>query len=81
MLTRTAAASDARSAIASINRSATNLEEPISDFASTGLPQLQQTIQQLEEATRSLQSLINDVRESPREFIQRPPSVEMEVEP
>ncbi len=75
------AARDARSAIASINRSATNLEQPISDFASTGLPQLQQTIQQLEEATRSLQSLIDDVRESPREFIQRPPSVEMEVEP
>lgn len=76
-----AAASDARSAIASINRSATNLEQPIGEFASTGLPQLQQTIQQLEEATRSLQSLIDDVRESPREFIQRPPSVEMEVEP
>lgn len=76
-----AAASDARSAIASINRSATNLEQPIGEFAATGLPQLQQTIQQLEEATRSLQSLINDVRESPREFIQRPPSVEMEVEP
>ncbi|KQW78822.1 MlaD family protein [Brevundimonas sp. Root1279] len=76
-----AAAEEARSAVASINRSATNLERPLNDFASTGLPQLQTSIQQLDEATRSLQSLIDDVRASPREFIQRPPSVEMEVEP
>lgn len=76
-----AAAEEARSAVASINRSATNLERPLNDFASTGLPQLQTSIQQLDEATRSLQSLIDDVRASPREFIGRPPSVEMEVEP
>lgn len=76
-----AAAEEAREAVASINRSATSLERPLGDFATTGLPQLQQSIQQLDEATRSLQSLIDDVRASPREFIGRPSSREMEVQP
>ncbi|GAA0652913.1 MlaD family protein [Brevundimonas lenta] len=76
-----AASEEARAAVASINRSANNLERPLGDFAATGLPQLQTSIQQLDEATRSLQSLIDDVRASPREFIGRPPSTEMEVEP
>ena len=75
------AAEEAREAVASINRSATSLERPLGDFATTGLPQLQQSIQQLDEATRSLQSLIDDVRASPREFIGRPSSREMEVQP
>lgn len=75
------AAEEARAAVASINRSATSLERPLGDFATTGLPQLQQSIQQLDEATRSLQSLIDDVRASPREFIGRPSSREMEVQP
>lgn len=75
------AAEEAREAVASINRSATSLERPLGDFATTGLPQLQQSIQQLDEATRSLQALIDDVRASPREFISRPQSREMEVQP
>lgn len=75
------AAEEAREAVASINRSATSLERPLSDFATTGLPQLQQSIQQLDEATRSLQALIDDVRASPREFIGRPSSRELEVQP
>lgn len=76
-----AAAEEAREAVASINRSATSLEQPLGDFATTGLPQLQQSIQQLDEATRSLQALIDDVRASPREFISRPQSRELEVQP
>ncbi|RYG15017.1 MAG: MCE family protein [Caulobacteraceae bacterium] len=75
------AAEEARLAVASINRSATSLEQPLVDFATTGLPQLQQSIQQLDEATRSLQALIDDVRASPREFISRPQSRELEVQP
>jgi phospholipid/cholesterol/gamma-HCH transport system substrate-binding protein len=75
------AAEEAQQAVASINRSATGLERPLGDFATTGLPQLQQSIQQLDEATRSLQALIDDVRASPREFIGRPQSREMEVQP
>ncbi|MDQ8028037.1 MAG: MlaD family protein [Brevundimonas sp.] len=75
------AAEEARLAVGSINRSATSLERPLGDFATNGLPQLQQSIQQLDEATRSLQSLIDEVRASPREFIGRPSSREMEVQP
>lgn len=75
------AAEEAKAAAASINRSATNLEQPLGDFAATGLPQLQQTINELDDAIRSLQSLIDDVRSSPRDFIARPESREMEVQP
>ncbi|MBL0969373.1 MAG: MCE family protein [Brevundimonas sp.] len=75
------AAEEARQAVASINRSATSLERPLGDFATTGLPQLSQSIQQLDEATRSLQALIDEVRASPREFIGRPSSRELEVQP
>ncbi|MBF0665826.1 MAG: MCE family protein, partial [Brevundimonas sp.] len=56
-------------------------ERPVADFATTTLPQLQQTIQSLDEATRSLQGLIDEVRSSPRDFIGRPPSNEIEVQP
>jgi len=39
------------------------------------------TIEELQDATRSLQSLIDDVRASPRDFIGRPKSKELEVQP
>lgn len=76
-----AAAEEARAAVASINRTATNVEGPLNEFATTGLPQLQQTIQGLEDATRSLEGLIDEVRSSPRDFIGRAPTKEMEVQP
>lgn len=75
------ATNDAREAIASINRSATSLERPVGDFAQTGLPELTSAIRQLNDATRSLQSLIDDARASPRDLISRPQSREMEVQP
>ena len=75
------ATGDAQQAIASINRSVSGLERPLGDFATTGLPQLNQTIQELNEATRSLQGLIDEVRSSPRDFISRPPTRELEVQP
>lgn len=75
------AAEDARQAVASINRMTGDLEGPVGDFATTGLPQLQQSIQGLEGATRSLEELIDEVRASPREFIGRAPTKEMEVQP
>ena len=75
------ATGDAQTAIASINRSVSGLERPLGDFASTGLPQLNQTIQELNMATRSLQGLIDDVRTSPRDFIGRPAARELEVQP
>lgn len=76
-----AAAEEARAAIAAINRTATNVEGPLNEFATSGLPQLQQSIQGVEDATRSLESLINEVRASPRDFISRPPTKELEVQP
>jgi len=75
------ATEDARTAIGSVNRSVSGLEQPLGDFATTTLPQLQQTIQSLDEATNSLQGLIDEVRSSPRDFIARPPSTEIEVQP
>ena len=75
------AAEDARQAVATINRMTGDLEGPVGDFATTGLPQLQQSIQGLEGATRSLEELIDEVRASPREFIGRAPTKEMEVQP
>jgi len=75
------ATGEARLAIASINRSVTGLEQPLDNFATSSLPQLSRTIEELQEATRSLQSLIDDVRASPRDFIGRPQSKELEVQP
>jgi phospholipid/cholesterol/gamma-HCH transport system substrate-binding protein len=76
-----AAAEEARAAVAAINRTTTNVEGPLHEFATTGLPQLQQSIQGIEEATRSLEGLIDEVRSSPRDFISRPPTKELEVQP
>ena len=75
------ATGEARQAIASINRSVTGLEQPLDNIATSSLPQLSRTIEELQEATRSLQSLIDDARESPRELIGRPESKELEVQP
>ena len=76
-----AATADARAAIASINRTANALEGPVGDVATTGIPQLLEAIQGLQAATESLQGLIDDVRASPRDFIARPASEELEVQP
>jgi len=76
-----AAAEEARATVATISRTATNVEGPLNEFATTGLPQLQQSIQGLEDATRSLEGLIDEVRSSPRDFIGRPPTKELEVQP
>lgn len=75
------AADQAAEAAASANRTITGLERPLGDFATTGLPQLQQSIQTLDDATRALEGLIEEVRSSPRDFIGRPPTKELEVQP
>jgi len=75
------ATADAQTALASINRTANALEGPLGSVASEGVPQLMQAIQGLEDATDSLQNLIDEVRASPRDFIGRPPSTEIEVRP
>lgn len=75
------AAADAQQAAASVNRTVGTLEKPLGDFATTGLPQLQQSIQGLEDATRALEGLVEEVRSSPRDFIGRGQTKEMEVQP
>jgi len=75
------ATAEARTAVASINRTVGNLEQPLGEFATTGLPQLEQAIQGLEDATRSLETLVDEVQASPRDFIGRPASRELEVQP
>ena len=75
------AAEQAVEAAESANRLIGNLEGPVSDFAASGLPQLEEAIRGLDEATRSLEDLVEEVRTSPREFISRPSSTELEVQP
>jgi len=75
------AADQAADAAASANRTISGLERPVNDFATIGLPQLQQSIQSLEDATRALEGLVEEVRSSPRDFIGRAPTKEMEVQP
>jgi len=75
------AAEQAVEAAESANRLIGNLEGPVNDFAASGLPQLEEAIRGLDDATRSLESLVDDVRSSPRDFISRPPSQELEVQP
>jgi ABC-type transport system involved in resistance to organic solvents, periplasmic component len=76
-----AAAAQAEQAAASVNRTATGLEAPLNEVATSGVPQLLQAIQGLEDATDSLQGLVDEVRSSPREFLSRPPTKEIEVQP
>lgn len=75
------ASEEARQAIASINRSATGLEAPLGEFGNTTVPQINDAVRQLNQATRSLEDLIENVRRSPREFIGRAPAKELEVQP
>ncbi|MDP3379589.1 MAG: MlaD family protein [Brevundimonas sp.] len=75
------AAEQAVQAAEAANRLIANLEGPVNDFAASGLPQLEEAIRGLDNATRSLESLVDEVRSSPRDFISRPPSKELEVQP
>jgi len=74
------AAAEAEAAARDIRAMTGQLQGPVGQFADEGLPQLTATITQLEEATATLNDLIADVNRSPREFIQRAPSEEMEIE-
>lgn len=75
------ASEEARTAIASINRSASSLEEPLGEFGTTTVPQINDAVRQLNQTTRALEDMIDNVRQSPREFIGRPTAKELEVQP
>lgn len=74
------AAAEAEQAARDVRAMTGQLQGPVGQFADEGLPQLTGAISELEEATATLNELIADVNRSPREFIQRPPSQEMEIE-
>lgn len=74
------AAAEAEGAARDVRAMTGQLQGPVGEFANQGLPQLTDAIAQLEEATATLNGLIADVNSSPREFIQRAPSQEMEIE-
>ena len=74
------AAAEAEAAARDVRTMTDQLQGPVGEFADQGLPQLAETISELEDATATLNDLIADVNRSPREFLQRPPSEEMEIE-
>lgn len=74
------AADEARQAMETLNDTTRSIQGPVGDFAANGLPRFAAAIQGLEEAAESLDRLVDDVRSSPRDFIGRPQSIELEVE-
>jgi len=76
-----AASARASAAMESLNRTVTGIEQPVGDFAETGLPELTAAIRSLQAATTALEALVEEVRSSPRDFIGRPPARELEVQP
>ena len=74
------AAAEAEAAARDVRAMTGQLQGPVGEFADEGIPQLTGAISELEEATATLNELISEVNRSPREFIQRPPSQEMEIE-
>ncbi|MCZ8087297.1 MAG: MlaD family protein [Brevundimonas sp.] len=75
------ASTQASAAMESLNRTVNGLEQPVGDFAETGLPELTAAIRSLRTATTALEALVEEVRSSPRDFIGRPPARKLEVQP
>lgn len=75
------ATEEARLTISTVNRTVSSLEGPIDEFGSNTVPQINDAVRQLNQATRSLEDLIANVRQSPREFIGRGAAKELEVQP
>ena len=57
------------------------LNGPTSDFATTGLPQLQAAIVSLQQAADTLNRLAGDIQQNPQGLISRPPAAELQVQP
>jgi phospholipid/cholesterol/gamma-HCH transport system substrate-binding protein len=69
-----AAAAQTRSLVA-------RLDEPTTEFATTGLPQLREAISTLQSSASSLDRLVTSVESDPRGFLAKGPAREMELEP
>ncbi|MGC1303800.1 MAG: MlaD family protein [Caulobacteraceae bacterium] len=57
------------------------LQGPTAKFAATGLPQLSRTINTLQTAAESLDRLVNQVEQNPRQVLTKPPAKTIEVKP
>lgn len=57
------------------------LKGPTATFANTGLPQLTRTIDSLQTAADSLDRLVNEVEQNPRQLLAKPPARTVEVKP
>lgn len=68
------AAADARGLVS-------DLRAPVGDFASTGLPQLTQSLVSLQQAAESLDRVVNDIGSNPRSLLTSGESREREVAP
>ncbi len=69
-----ATASDARSFVAQVRG-------PTQDFTANGLPQLSRAVISLQTAAESLDRLVGEVEQNPRELLTKPPAKTREVKP
>jgi phospholipid/cholesterol/gamma-HCH transport system substrate-binding protein len=76
-----AAAIQLRATAADAQTTLFRLSGPASDFASNGLPQLSRTIITLQAAAESLDRLVGEVEENPRQLLTKPPAKTVEVQP
>jgi phospholipid/cholesterol/gamma-HCH transport system substrate-binding protein len=81
-LTRFAdAAGEVQSAAHDLRDIMAKLKGPTANFATNGLPQLTNALASLQEATRNLNRLLNEVERDPSAFIAKRPARQVEVKP
>ena len=68
-------------AAAKLDNMMSNLEGPVNDFATTGLPQILSAIASLQQAADNLDRTLTEVQQNPQGLITRPPAQEIEVKP
>lgn len=76
-----AAALQLRASAADAQTTLSRLSGPATDFASNGLPQLSRTIITLQTAAESLDRLVGEVEENPRQLLTKPPAKTVQVQP
>jgi len=75
------AAEEAKGAAAEARKLITQLDAPVGDFATTGLPQLTAAAVQMQQSAEALERLVNDVQSSPQSALGKSPSAEIKVKP
>ncbi len=75
------AAEEVKAAAKDLRTMVNKLEGPTTEFADTGLPQLNNAIVQLQSAAEALERLANEAEQSPSGLINKAPAKELEVQP